>query len=109
MPPRRQRRGMDRLGTILPRVLARQPNAGRLFEVQLQIAFRAVLGEGLSAQCEEVTVQGTTLWVTTQNPALAHQLRLDGEALLRRLEEESGLPRRVRHLRVQTGRGRSPR
>ncbi len=103
---RRRGRGFDRLGDILPRVLARQPDATRLLEVRLQIAFRAVLGEQLSAQCEQVTVQGSTVWVTTGNPALAHQLRLDQELLLRRLNEESGLPRRVSRLRVQTGRGR---
>ena len=104
---RRRGHGLDRVGDILPRVLARQPDAGRLLEVRLQIAFRAVLGEQLSAECEEVTVQGSTLWITTRNPALAHQLRLDEVVLLRRLNEQSGLPRRVLRLRVQTGRGRS--
>ena len=107
--PRRRGRGFDRVGDILPRVLARQPDAGRLLEVQLQIAFRTVLGEQLSAQCEEVTVTGSTVWISTRNPALAHQLRLDQDVLLRRLNEESGLPRRVSRLRVQTGRGRSSR
>lgn len=106
---RRRGHGFDRLGDILPRVLDRQPDAARLLEVRLQIAFRAVLGDQLSAQCEEVTVQGSTLWVTTRNPALAHQLRLDEAALLRRLNEQSGLPRRVLRLRVQTGRGRGSR
>lgn len=101
--------GLDRVGDILPRVLERQPDAGRLLEVQLQIAFRAVLGEELSGQCEEVTVHGSTVWIATRNPALAHQLRLDQETLLRRLNDKSGLPRRVLHLRVQTGRGRGPR
>lgn len=108
--PRRRGRGLEGLGDILPRVLARQPDAGRLLEVRMQIAFRAVLGEQLSGQCEEVTVQGSTLWVTTRNPALAHQLRLDEAMLLRRLNDESRLPRRILRLRVQTGRGRmSPR
>lgn len=106
---RRRGHGFDRLGDILPRVLDRQPDAARLLEVRLQIAFRAVLGDQLSAQCEEVTVQGSTLWITTRNPALAHQLRLDEAALLRRLNEQSGLPRRVLRLRVQTGRGRGSR
>lgn len=112
MPAPRSRRrghGFDRLSDILPHVLARQPDAGRLLEVRAQIAFRTVLGEELSAQCEEVTVQGSTLWVTTRNPALAHQLRLDEAVLLRRLNEQSGLPRRVLRLRVQTGRGRGTR
>lgn len=106
---RRRGRGFDRLGDILPRVLARQPDAARLLEVRLQIAFRTVLGEQLSGQCEEVTVQGSTLWITTRNPALAHQLRLDETVLLRRLNEESHLPQRVLRLRVQTGRGRGSR
>ena len=103
---RRRGHGLEGLGDILPRVLARQPDAGRLLEVRLQIAFRAVLGDQLSAQCEEVTVQGSTVRVTTRNPALAHQLRLDEVDLLRRLNDESKLPRRILRLRVQTGRGR---
>ncbi|MBO0703592.1 MAG: DUF721 domain-containing protein [Candidatus Dormibacteraeota bacterium] len=112
MPASRSRKrghGFEGLGDILPRVLARQPDAARLMEVRIQIAFRAVLGEELSAQCEEVTVQGSTVWVTTANPALAHQLRLDQETFVRRLNEQSGLPRRVYRLRVQTGRGRRGR
>ena len=40
----------------------------------------------------------------TPNPALAHQLRHDAERLLKRLNEEGQLPRRIRRLRVQTGR-----
>lgn len=108
-PGRRGSHGFDRLGDILPRVLARQPDAARFQEVRLQIAFRDVLGEALSSQCEEVTVRGSTVWITTRNPALAHQLRLDEEALVSRLNAGSGLPRRVAHLRVQTGRGRSSR
>lgn len=106
---RKRGQGLKRLGEILPHVLDRQPDAGRLLEVRLQIAFRAVLGEQLSAQCEEVSVQGSTVWISTRNPALAHQLRLDETALLGRLNQESGLPRRVQHLRVQTGRGRGSR
>lgn len=106
---RRRGHGLDRLGDILPRVLAHQPDAGRLLEVRLQIAFRTVLGEHLSSQCEEVTVQGSTVRITTRNPALAHQLRLDEAVLLGRLNEESGLPRRVSRLRVQTGRSRGDR
>lgn len=97
---------MSRLGDVLPRVLQQQPDASRLYEVQLQIAFRKVLGDQLSRQCEEVTVHGSTLSVTTQNPALAHQLRLDARTFLTRLGEESGQPGRVRELRVRTGRGR---
>lgn len=104
--PRRRGHGLEGIGDILPHVLERQPDAARLLEVRLQIAFRAVLGEQLSGQCEEVTVHGSTVWITTRNPALAHQLRLDQEVLLRRLNDRSGLPRRVVHLRVQTGRGR---
>lgn len=104
--PRRRNQGLEGVSQILPRVLEHQPDAGRLLEVRLQIAFRSVLGEQLSGQCEEVSVRGSTVWITTRNPALAHQLRLDQEELLRRLNEKSGLPRRVVHLRVQTGRGR---
>jgi predicted nucleic acid-binding Zn ribbon protein len=95
---------MIRLGDLLPDVVAKQPGASRLLEMRLQLAFRTILGDELAQHCEEVTVRGSSVLVTTANPAFAHQLRLDSEALLARLNEESGLPRRVRTLKVQTGR-----
>jgi hypothetical protein len=77
-------------------------------EVRLQVVFRAVLGDQLAGACEEITVRGSTLWVTTANPALAHQLRLDAETLLARLNDQAQLPRQVRTLKVQIGRRQGP-
>jgi Dna[CI] antecedent, DciA len=94
---------VDKLGNILPRVLAVQPGSEQLAELRVRAAFRTLLGEGLADACEEVTLQAGTLCVTTTNPALAHQLRDDGGRLLERLNQEGQLPRRVRRLRVRTG------
>jgi Dna[CI] antecedent DciA-like protein len=96
---------VDRLGKVLPRVLARQRHAGILAEYRLRQAFREVLGEALAAACETIEVRGTTVSVTTANPALAHQLRLDAEELMRRLNAEARLTRQVRVIRVRIGRG----
>ncbi len=96
---------MDKVGKLLPGVLARQPNAGRLIEVRVRIAFGEVIGETLAASCEAIEVRGSILSITTSNPALAHQLRLDSERLLERLNG-SGLGRRMRSIRIRTGRGR---
>jgi hypothetical protein len=41
--------------------------------------------------------------VTTSSPALAHQLRLDSETILRRLKDMN-LGRKVRAIRVRIGR-----
>lgn len=95
---------MDKLGKLLPRVLARQPSSGRITEMRLQLAFREILGEELAGACETIEVRGSTVAIVTSSPALAHQLRLDGEDLLRRLNEQASLPRKVRVLRVRTGR-----
>ena len=100
---------MDRLGKVLPRVLAKQRRAGLLAEYRLRQAFRTVLGDALADACESIEVRGTTVSVTTANPALAHQLRLDAEELMRRLNEESKLSRPVRVIRVQVGRSARPR
>jgi hypothetical protein len=43
------------------------------------------------------------LVVTTSSPALAHQLRLDSELILRRLKDLN-LGRKVRVIRVRIGR-----
>lgn len=95
---------MDKLGKVLPRVLARQRHAGLLAEYRLRMAFREVIGETLAAACEAIEVRGGTVCVITSNPALAHQLRLDSEELIRRINAESRLTRRVRTIRVRIGR-----
>ena len=53
--------------------------------------------------CDEVELKSGTLLVTTSSPALAHQLRLDGELIVERLNGMQ-LGRRVRALRVRIGR-----
>ena len=95
---------MDRLSKVLPKVLARQPRARLLVEYRLRQAFREVLGEQLAAACEAIEVRGGTVSICTANPALAHQLRLDAEELVRRLNAESKLSRQVRQIRVRVGR-----
>jgi hypothetical protein len=100
---------VDKLGKVLPRVLARQPRAGLVAEYRLRQAFREVLGESLAAACESIEVRGGTVSVSTANPALAHQLRLDAEELMRRLNAESKLARPVREIKVRIGRPARPR
>ena len=94
---------MDKLGNILPRVLRRQPGGARLLGVQVAAAFRLVIGPEPARLCDEVELKSGVLLVTTSSPALAHQLRLDGETVVRRLNELN-LGRKVRTLRVRVGR-----
>lgn len=70
---------------------------------QVASAFRALLGPEVSVLCEEVELRSGTLLVTTSSPALAHQLRLDSETILARLDRQD-LGRKVRVLRVRVGR-----
>jgi len=100
---------VDRLGKVLPRVLARQPRASLVAEYRLRQAFREVLGEALASACETIEVRGAIVSVSTANPALAHQLRLDAEELMRRLNAESKLTRPVREIKVRIGRTQRPR
>ena len=94
---------MDKLGNILPRVLRRQPGGGRLLGGQVAAAFRTLMGPDVAVLCDEVELRSGTLLVTTSNPALAHQLRLDAETILVRLNRPE-LGRKVRTLRVRIGR-----
>lgn len=94
---------MDRIGKLLPRVLARQPSSGRVVEMRIGLAFSELIGPGLSAECESVELHGTAITVVTRNPALAHQLRLDAEVLLQRLNAANP-GRRIREIRVRSGR-----
>ena len=94
---------MDKLGKILPRVLRRQPGGARLLGTQVASAFRSIIGSEPARMCDEVELRSGTLLVTTSSPALAHQLRLDAETIVERLNGLD-LGRRVRALRVRIGR-----
>jgi Dna[CI] antecedent, DciA len=93
---------VDKLGNILPRVLRRQPGGARLMGTQVASAFRAVIGPEPAGLCDEIELHSGTLVVTTSSPALAHQMRLDSEAILGRLNGLE-LGRKVRALRVRIG------
>jgi Dna[CI] antecedent, DciA len=94
---------VDKLGNILPAVLRRQPGGGRLLGTQVAAAFRTVIGPEPARLCEAVELKSGVLMVTTSSPALAHQLRLDAETVIARLNGMK-LGRRVRVLRVRIGR-----
>ena len=94
---------MDKLGKILPRVVAKQPNRGRITEARVRAAFAEVLGPSLAAMCESVAVRGKVLTVVTLNPALAHQLKADATTLLDRVNDLS-VGREIERLQVRTGR-----
>jgi hypothetical protein len=94
---------VDKLGNILPRVLRRQPGGGRLLGGQVASAFRSLIGPEPARLLDEVELHSGTLVVTTSSPALAHQLRLDSETIVTRLNGLD-LGRKVRTLRVRIGR-----
>jgi hypothetical protein len=100
---------VDRLGKVLPRVLAKQPRAALVTEYRLRQAFREVLGEALAMACETIEVRGSTVSVSTGNPALAHQLRLDSEELMQRLNAQARMTRQVLAIKVRIGRPARPR
>jgi len=94
---------VDKLGNILPRILRRQPGGARLLGSQVASAFRALIGPDVALLCDEVELRSGTLMVTTSSPALAHQLRLDAETIIAKLNRPE-LGRKVRTLRVRIGR-----
>jgi Dna[CI] antecedent, DciA len=62
-----------------------------------------MIGSEPARLCDEVELHSGTLVVTTSSPALAHQLRLDSETIVARLNGLN-LGRKVRALRVRIGR-----
>ncbi len=93
---------MDKLGNILPKILRKQPGGSRLIGTQVAAALRALLGPDVSRLCDAIELRSGTLTVTTSSPALAHQLRLDAETIVSRLDRPD-LGRRVKTLRVRIG------
>jgi hypothetical protein len=71
--------------------------------MRARLAFVEILGPALAADCETLELHGSSLTITTPNPALAHQLRLDAQQLLERLNLASP-GRTIRTLKVRTGR-----
>jgi Dna[CI] antecedent DciA-like protein len=94
---------VDKLGNILPRIVRRQPGGTRLLGAQVAVAFRALMGPEVARLCDEVEFRGGILLVTTSSPALAHQLRLDAETIMTRLNQPE-LGRKIRTVRVRIGR-----
>jgi hypothetical protein len=94
---------VDKLGNILATVLRRQPGGGRMLGTRVAAAFREVIGPEPARLCEAVELRSGVLVVTTSSPALAHQLRLDAETVIERLNGLN-LGKRVRALRVRIGR-----
>jgi len=94
---------VDKLGNILPTVLRRQPGGGRMLGTRVAVEFRTMIGPDPARLCESVELKSGVLVITTSSPALAHQLRLDAETVVKRLNDLD-LGRRVRSLRVRIGR-----
>jgi len=94
---------VDKLGNILPTVLRRQPGGGRMLGSRVAAEFRAMIGPEPARLCEDVDLKSGVLIITTSSPALAHQLRLDAETVVKRLNELE-LGRHVRSLRIRIGR-----
>jgi hypothetical protein len=74
-----------------------------LLGTQVAAAFRTLIGPEPARLCDEVELHSGTLVVTTSSPALAHQLRLDSEMIVSRLNGLD-LGRKVRAVRVRIGR-----
>ena len=74
-----------------------------MLERQVAAAFRMVIGSDPALLCDEVELRSGVLSITTSSPALAHQLRLDAETVIARLNGMR-LGRKVRTLRVRIGR-----
>lgn len=95
---------MDKVGKVLPKVIASQPSSRQIGELRLRLALLDMLGADMGDACEEVRLHGGTLSLSISNPALAHQLRLDAAIVVERLNA-LGVARRLRELKVRTGRG----
>lgn len=95
---------MDKVGKLLPKVIAAQRNSRQIGELRLRLALLEMLGADLGGACEEVRLRGGTLSISINNPALAHQLRLDASTVVDRLNA-LGVARRLTELKVRTGRG----
>jgi hypothetical protein len=94
---------VDKLGNLLARVIAKQPNNRQIAQLRFRLAFLELLGPDLAVSCDDVELRGSVLTVSISNPALAHQLRLDAGSLMARLNG-LGMPRQLREIRVRTGR-----
>ncbi|HUZ89577.1 MAG TPA: DUF721 domain-containing protein [Candidatus Acidoferrales bacterium] len=94
---------MDRLGSLLVRVIQRQPGSQLVFASRARQIFLELLGPALAAEVDAIDQRNGILFVVTRNPSLAHQLRLDTPTLLQRLNDLLEGSKKVRAVKVQTG------
>jgi predicted nucleic acid-binding Zn ribbon protein len=94
---------MRSLGEALPGVLKSLGITRRTREAQALWLWPQVVGPGLARETSAQTLRGGTLWVTASSTPLAHQLHLEQQQLLDRLNALIGA-QVVREIRFrQTG------
>lgn len=83
---------MRSLKAALPGTLKALGIARRTREAQAIWLWREVVGPELARETAALKLSGGTLWVAVSSTPLAHQLHLDRETILGRLNERIGTP-----------------
>jgi predicted nucleic acid-binding Zn ribbon protein len=83
---------MRSLKAALPGTLKALGIARRTREAQAIWLWSEVVGEPLAHETAALKLAGGTLWVATSSTPLAHQLHLERDTILARLNERIGAP-----------------
>jgi hypothetical protein len=87
---RRADRGEQRVSELIDDALRGLDARHQVREVQLREAFAVVVGAHAAELCHAVSLERGVLCIATAHTALAHQLRLDGPALMAALNAHIG-------------------
>lgn len=83
---------MRKLGDALPATIRSLGIARRTREAQALWLWPDVIGAELAAETTALKLTGGTLWVTASSTPLAHQLHLERQRLIDRLNARIGVP-----------------
>ncbi len=95
---RREEQGSDRVADLIDPALRGLGVRTRVREEQLRTLFAGVVGEALSPMCRAVKLERGALLIATSNTALSHQLQLESQHLIAKLNAALGADA-VRRLR----------
>ncbi len=93
---------MRSLRDSLPRALASLGISRKTREAQALWLWPQVVGSLLAEQSRALRLSAGTLWISTTSTALAHQLHLEQQGLIDRLNAAIGAPA-VREIRFKQG------
>lgn len=85
---RRPKQKFEQIAPSIEKLLRRCGLYQRVSDYQVFSRWPGIVGEHLARQCRPYRIQGSTLWVSVEDPTLRHHMSFLTPHLLRRIQQE---------------------